>query len=180
MRRAGENTDDWLARRYCSKQCYERRMSPFSRPQRERLQLGARRCAAPGCGLDLVRRDGECATDWRRRKFCNIDCRNAGYKRPAPAPELALVDEDADWQADALCRGRPEPFWVDSTDASETERCEALARRFCAGCPVFAACKAKGSRVQYGLYGGVLWRRSSRGGIEPIDLLHPGEIGVAS
>lgn len=169
QRRVGENTAGWLARQYHTKACYQRRSIVSAEGRRV---LGRRLCGFPGCGLEMTRTASESPAEWARRRFCDVSCRRRGAGRPRPPAVPVLVQEPAEWEEAAACRGRSDNFWVDSSDRAEVDRVRRLAERFCVGCPARAECRVKGEQVQYGMFAGTLWR-TVRGDLQRIDLLPP-------
>lgn len=182
VRKTGENSADWRSRAFCSHSCYRWRTTPKTPEPRPKLPP-RRWCGAPGCGLELKRKYGECGADFRKRRFCGRDCSNRAAGKPqTTALDLApLLDTRTDWSQAACSREASDLAWWTDTgrDDAEVERLRELAVWYCAGCPLRAACAARGEAEKFGLHGGVLWRHVA-GRRVPLDLLAPVESVRAS
>lgn len=172
VQRSGESRPAWLKRRYCCAGCYEARL--VIGPTRTRLELPPKHCKNPDCAALLVRRDGEDAADWRRRKYCNPDCYRAtvsnlvATNRKKSLIEQAVSDGDWSWLDRAGCKGLdPDRFFPDTSPIEELER---LAVRVCGPCPVKRFCAPQRRNDRYGLRAGVLYRQVA-GKTEREDLL---------
>src|SRR5688500_9926134 len=153
VRKAGENSADWRSRSFCGHSCYRWRTQ--TKPPAARPKLPARRwCGAPGCGLELKRKYGECAADFRKRRFCTKDCSNRAAGKPQTTVlDLApLRDTRTDW-SQAACREAADLAWWTDTgrDAEEVERLRELAVWYCARCPLMQACRKRGEAEKFGL-----------------------------
>ena len=182
VRKTGENSADWQSRRFCGHSCYRwRTTSKPTAPARPKLPP-RRWCGAPGCGLELKRKYGECGADFRKRRFCGRDCSTRAAGKPqTTALDLApLRDTRTDW-SQAACQDASDAAWWTDTgrDDDEVDRLRELAVDFCAGCPLIEACRARGEAEKFGLLGGVLWRHVA-GARVPLDLLAPVQTAVAS
>jgi hypothetical protein len=182
VRRPGEKTPDWVSRRFCGQPCYRWRTASTPAPV-ARPKLPPRRwCGAPGCGLELKQKYGECPADFRKRRFCGRDCSN----RAAGKPQISVLDlaplrdTRTDWSQAACLAASDLAWWTDTgRDADEVERLRELAVWYCAGCPLRRACEERGEAEKFGLHGGVLWRHVG-GRRVPLDLLAPVESVRAS
>lgn len=162
VQRPTELLSAFAVRHFCDRTCYARRnfLPGTVEPDKH----------CRNCGVVMARREGEQASDWRRRKSCGFTCARATppAAKPARGP---LMDGDLNWQARAVCKGTEDRLWFSrSASPTEVDRLRGLAREFCGECPVAALCRRRAEREPAGVWGGVLVREVS-GRTELVDLL---------
>lgn len=101
------------------------------------MAVGVRVC--PGCGQPLTRRKNEAATDYKKRKFCTMECANKN--RYVVPPKRCMCGDlfyrpagykSGSWDKRFLCF-RCKPKFVPSLDPTRyvpTDRISAIIKRF--------------------------------------------------